>query len=112
LTGHTTKAHIDTESSTERGKYFLGLGVPKNTAFWFFCANIKNAFLQSFFRKSVSVAWRRRRPGARSAPSTVLVNINTKLQILFLENKLHSTHSLTPKIHSTKKEEKNSKELI
>jgi hypothetical protein len=28
--------------------------VPKNTAFWFFCANIKNAFLLSFFGKSFS----------------------------------------------------------
>ena len=42
ITGHMTKAHINEILVNVSNKYFLGLGVPKNTAFWFFCANIKN----------------------------------------------------------------------
>jgi hypothetical protein len=35
--------YVIATSSSASGRCFLGLGVPKNTAFWFFCANIKNS---------------------------------------------------------------------
>ena len=38
LTGHTTKANIDAKKNIVAG--IFGSWVPKNTAFWFFCANI------------------------------------------------------------------------